>query len=280
MKLIDKLKLMHSLSSAEQAIQTLIIERPVDFITRSKSDLLNELGLSSSTLYRFCHKITNQGFDQVRLRLAQELLMSTPPALTPNVDVNQPFKPEDSLQTIADHLASLYHLTVTETLQRLDLRDLAHAVHLLKKAEEICLITTNTNTLFAERFGNQLKEIGKRVRISSSPYKWKLETLSLTSKDVLIINSYAGRSSKFFLNLLPDLHQRQVPILLLGSTHNTSFMPHAQTRLLMCDLEDPKNNLYSFSTDVSTQFLFDVLYSALYQENYDDNLKKHHYIYE
>lgn len=280
MKLIDKLKLMHALSASEQAIRTLIIEHPIEFITRSKAELLSELGVSSSTLYRFCHKITNHGFDHVRLRLAQELLISDPPVMNPTVDVNAPFKPDDSLQTIVSHLSSLYYLSVSQTVARLDLNDLSQAVNTLKNAEEICLITTNTNTLFAERFGNQLKEIGKRVRISSSPYKWKLETVSLSERDVLIINSYAGRSSKYFLGLLPDLHQRKVPILLMGSTHNTSFMPHAQHRLLMCDLEDPKNNLYSFSTDVSTQFLFDVLYAALYQEHYDDNLAKHRYIYE
>ena len=177
-------------------------------------------------------------------------------------------------------MASLYQLSVTRTVEQLDLNDLAQAVRTLKQAEEICLITSNTNTLLAERFGNQLKEIGKRVRISASPYKWKLETVSLSERDVLIINSYAGRSSKYFLGLLPDLHHRKVPVLLIGSTHNTSFMPHAQHRLLMCDLEDPKNNLYSFSTDISTEFLFDVLYAALYQEHYEDNLAKHRYIYE
>lgn len=280
MKLIDKLKMMHALTSGEQAVCDFIIDHPIAFITQSKTELLTSLGLSQSTLYRFCHKISSRGYDHVRLRLAQELLMSQDPALLESVDVNYPFKPGDSLETIARNLARVYRVSVTQTMQHLDLQDLRQAVQVLRTAEEICLITSNTNTVFAERFSNQLKEIGKRVRISSSPYKWKLETVDLSERDVLIINSYAGRSSKVFLHLLPELHQRKVPIILMGSTHNTSFIPHAQYRLFMCDLEDPKSKISSFSTDVSSAYLFDVLSAALYQDHYDENLKKHLYIYD
>lgn len=280
MKLIDKLKLMQALPPREAAIRNYIIAQPVRFVTLDKAVLLEELQISTSTLYRFSNKVSTSGFDQLRLTLAQELLMSDKVADTKIPDVNYPFKPTDSLQTVAVNLMALYKLSVDQTYKHLDFMDLAKAVQTLRQADEICLITTNTNTILAERFGNQLKEIGKKVRISSSPYKWKLETVNLSSKDALIINSYAGRSSKFFLNLLPDLHQRGVPIILMGSTRNPSFIPHAQNRLLMCDLEDPKEKLYSFSTDLSSEYLFDLLYAALYQDHYDDNIKNHHYIYD
>lgn len=280
MKLIDQLKCMHSLAPSERAIRNYIIDHPLRFVTLTKQELLNELNTSTSTLYRFCNKVSAQSFDQMRLGLAQELLKNTTSRNGNAPNVNFPFTLTDSQETVAANISHLYQFSVEETFNRLDFRDFTKIVQMLKKAEDICLFTTNSNTLFAERFSNQLKEIGKRVRISSSPYKWKLETVDLNEKDVLIINSYAGRSSKYFLPLLQDLHQRKIPIILLGSTHNASFIPHAHSHLMMCDLEDPKDKLYSFSTDVSTAYLFDLLFAALYQVNYEDNLKKRRYIYD
>ncbi|PKM64744.1 MAG: hypothetical protein CVU96_01290 [Firmicutes bacterium HGW-Firmicutes-20] len=280
MNLIDQLKLMNSLSASEELLCQFIINEARQFLHLNKSDLMKKLNISSSTLYRFCNKLNIKGFDQLKLQIALDFLKNERNNDTTTVNYNYPFEKDDSLETISMNLLSIYEETSINTFKAIDFNELEKAIHILKRAENICLMTSNTNTLYAEKFGIQLKEIGRNVWISSSPYKWKLETVNLTSKDALIINSYAGQSSKSFINILPNLVKKGVPIILIGSTHNKSFMPYATSKLLMFDREDPKEKIYSFSTNVSTQYLFDVLYAAIYQDNYDKNMTNHNYIYE
>lgn len=280
MNLIDQLKVMNSLSSSEEYLRQYIINEPKQFLYLDKNELMRKLSISSSTLYRFCNKLNVKGYDQLRLQIALEFLSYEKNDEAKTVNYDYPFTKSDSLKTICQNLSSIYEETSLNTYHMIDFNELSKAVHILKKAENICLMTSNTNTLYAEKFGIQLKEIGKNVWISSSPYKWKLETVNLTSKDALIINSYAGQSSKLFISILPNLIKKGVPIILIGSTHNKSFMPYATSKLLMWDKESPKDKIYSFSTNVSTQYLFDVLYAAIYQDNYDKNILNHKYIYE
>ena len=56
-------------------------------------------------------------------------------------------------------------------------------------------------------------------------------------------------------------------------------MPYAASKLLMCDKEHPNDKLYSFSSNIATMYLLDLLYIGLYQEHYDENFSKHQYIY-
>lgn len=280
MDLINKLKLMHSLSSSEEILRQFIINESTSFVTIDKKELINKLNISSSTIYRFCSKLNIKGYDHLRLRIAQDLVKNEKNQTSNTINYNYPFQKEDTLNTICKNILSIYEESANDTYENIDFNELSKAVHILKTASNICLMTSNTNTIYAEKFSTQLKEIGKNVLISSSPYKWKLETVNLSSQDALIINSYAGRSSKSFIEILPDLIKRGVPIILIGSTHNKSFIPYATSKLLMSDKEDPIEKIHSFSTNVSTQYLFDILYAAIYQENYEQNMKNHSYIYK
>lgn len=281
MNLLDKLKLMNSFSPSEEILRLYIISNNKELIITDKDTLIRKLHISSSTIYRFCNKLNVKGYDGLRLMLAQEYLTNEiSRTQKENIDYNFPFQKNDSAEKVCKSIQTIYSESINHTYQSIDYNELQKAILILKKAETICLMTSNMNTEFAEKFGIQLKEIGKNVRISSSPYKWKLETINLTKKDALIINSYAGQSSKSFIDILPSINKKGIPIILIGSTHNSRFLPYATSKLLMCDKEHPTKKLYSFSTNISTQFLLDIIYAILYQENYCDNFSKHEYIYD
>jgi len=279
MNILDRCKLMKSLSPSEKMLCDFIVENSKMFVTLDKQQLIKELYISSSTIYRFSKRLQTKGIDDLRLQVAIQLIEKEESNKL-KVDFNYPFNEKDSLKTICKNLLQIYDESAYLTYKAIDIDELSNAVYLLRNAENIVLMTSNTNTFIAERFSMQLKEISKNVKISSSPYHWKLETVNLKNNDVLIINSYAGRSSKQFIELLPNLLKKGVAIILLGSTHNQTFMPYATCKLLMADKEDPIKKLHSFSTNIATSYLFDILFAAIYQENYHTNLKYHQYIYE
>ncbi len=276
MKLLDQIKLMTSLTPSEQSLRAYIIQNGKAMIELDEEAFKKATFLSSSTIYRFCHKLGVKRYDDLRLRLAQEYIKSEKSYA---VDYNFPFTATDSYMDISKNLLAIYTESLELTQHAIDAQELDQAIQILKKAKKICFFTSNMNTQMAEKFNAQLKEIGKDVKISSSLYKWKLEAITLTSEDALIINSYAGYSSKQFITILPELKKRGVSIIMITSTHNKSLMPYATSKLLMCDKEHPNDKLYSFSSNIATMYILDLLYIGLYQEHYDENFAKHQYIY-
>lgn len=274
--MLDRIKLMPSLTPSEQLLQAYIVQHSREIVGLDEDALRKETYISSSTIYRFCRKLGLKGYDDFRLALAQDFMQSEQSYA---VDYDFPFTASDSIMDASKNLQIIYTESLAYTQHAIDEQELNTAIQILKKAKKICFFTSNMNTQMAEKFNAQLKEIGRDVRISSSPYKWKLEAINLTSADALIINSYAGQSSKQFVKILPELMEKGVPIILIASTHNKTLMPYASSKLLMYDKEHPNEKLYSFSSNISTMYLLDLLYIGLYQEHYDENFSNHQYIY-
>lgn len=276
MKLLDRIKLLHSLTPSEELLREYIIEHFAEMIFVEEEKLKQELYISSSSIYRFCQKLEIKGYGELRILLTQEFIKSRKEVC---VNYNFPFTKNDPIMKINDNLSQLYIETIEITQSSLDEMEIKKAISILERAKNICFFTSNMNTQIAEKFRAQMKEIGKDIQISSSPYKWKLDSINLTSEDALIINSYAGHSSKQFTKILPELAMRKVPVILIGSAKNKTLMPYASSALLMCDKEHPSEKLYSFSSNLSTLYILDLLYAGLYQENYSHNFANHQYLY-
>lgn len=276
MKLMDRIKMAASLTPSEEVLQHFIIEHGREILELDERELKKKIYISSSTLYRFCRKLDIKSYDELRLTLAREYIKSEK---VPDVNYDFPFRQNDPLSEVSKNIMTIYAESVEWTQRALDQSQLTLAVNLLSRAENIVFFVSNTNAETANRFKAQLRELGRDVTISSSPYNWKLESVNMTERDVLIINSYAGRSSGQFGEILSELKGRGVPIIMLASTHCKTLLPYATSTLLICDRESCADKLYSFSSIVSSQYILDLLYVGLYQENYESNYEKRRYIY-
>ena len=248
-----------------------------EIIGLEEEELRKEIFISASTIYRFCRKLDVKGYDELRLILAKEYIRCEKNS---EVDYDFPFSKTDSAEDISKNLLSIYTESLELTQNSLDEKELEKAITILKRAKNIIFFTSNINTQVAEKFDAQLKEIGKSVTISSSPYRWKLEIVNMTRNDALIIISYTGVSSGQFADILPEVKKKGIPVILIGSALNKVLMPYATSKLLICDKEHPSNKLYGFSSNISSEYVLDILYCGLYQENYDENFSNHEYVYK
>lgn len=277
MNIIDQIKLMDKLTPNERILKEYILDHLHKIVYLDKVTLQNTLYMSDSVIYRFCKKLNISGYDELRIKIAQSLLKNQDHEINP--DFNFPFMEDDTLDAICDKIAAIYKKTTDLTYQSLDFNELSKSIYYLNKSRTICLFTPNRSNEIAQGFLEHIKDFNKKVKISISPYDWKVDAYNLTENDVVIINSYAGSSSSIMLNILPTLQKKKIPIILIASTHNKKFFPYATCKLLICDKEDPIDKLYSYSSNISIQYIFDILYSGLYQKNYDENYRRRKYIY-
>ena len=276
MNLMDRIKMITTLTPSEEILRQYIVGHGREVIDLDEQELKETIYISSSTIYRFCRKLDLRSYDELRLGLAREYIRNEKES---DVNYDFPFSKDTPLSKVSRNIMTIYTESVEWTQNALDKSQLNRAINYVSRAENIVFFASNMNTETANRFKAQMKELGKDVRISSSPYNWKLEAVNMTKKDVLLINSYAGRSSSQFGQILPELKKRGVPIIMITSTHCKSLLPYASSILLICDKESCSDKLYSFSSNISSQYILDMLYIGLYQQNFDANYEKHKYIY-
>ena len=277
MNIINKIELLENLTANERILKDYILENTREIIYMSKEEVEKKLFISTSVIYRFCKKLSVGGYDHLRLLISQILLRNEKKI---EVDFNFPFNKDDDLETICQNISSIYKVTIDNTYNTLDFQELKKAISYINRSKTVCLFTSYLGNEVANGFLDRIKDLNKKIKISSSPYDWKSDIYNLTKDDVVIINSYAGNTSKIFIDLLPKLKEKKIPIVLIASSHNQQFFKYASCKLLVCDKEDPVDKLHSYSSGISIQFIFDLLFSGLYQKDYDKNYKRRKYIYE
>lgn len=280
MNIIEKIKCLDHLTPNEAVLKDYLLENLDSVIDLSKNEIKVKLYISDSIIYRFCRKLDINGYDELRIQIASSLLKHNKRKNEKDVDFNFPFTKDDLLDSICEKIAIIYKSSVDWTLSALDYNELAKSIYYLNKSKTVCLFTPNSTNEMAQGFMERIKDLNKNIKISTSPYDWKVDSYNLSINDVVIINSYAGTSSDIYLKYLPKLHKKKVPIILIASSHNKDFFKYATCKLLICDKERPVEKLHSYSSNISIQFIFDILYSGLYQKNYEDNYNRRKYIYE
>ena len=122
------------------------------------TQLAQAAAVSTSCVYRFCHKLGFEGFSAFRIQLASELneKLSSPS----EVNYDYPFTEKESTAQLIQTLGSLYKTSIDETIRLLDITQLETFAEHIYQARFTYILTTNTNLQAAENFARKMEEIG------------------------------------------------------------------------------------------------------------------------
>nr|WP_269815534.1 SIS domain-containing protein [[Clostridium] innocuum] len=134
------------------------------------------------------------------------------------------------------------------------------------------ILTTNTNLQAAENFARKMEEIGMHIHVAGELLQQRLYCASAKQGDVAIILSYAGISDHV-QECVKQLYENKVTVLLLSSRHDKTLYYFATCRLYLCGFESSYQKITTFSSHVSAQYLLDLVYSVIYQKNYEKNIE-------
>ena len=266
--IIGKLKYQSNLSEQEKQLATHILANKEMVIYMSAEQLVEEADASLSTLYRLCRKLKINGFSHFKTILASEINQEL--SQTKLVDYDKPFRKEDSILDVCSNMGNLYKQSIDQTLSLLDFQELKDCIKTIKNARNIFLITTHLNVPIAETFAMHLREVGINIHVLKELDQQRL-LCSLSRKgDLAIFLSYSGVSD-YIQECIIELYKNKADIILISNNHNTKYQVYARHNLLLCSEEDNINKISTFSSYISAQFIFDLMYSLLYQDNYEWN---------
>ena len=127
----------------EQVLCDYILEHSMEVIHMNTARLSQAAAVSTSCIYRFCHKLGFDGYAAFRIQLASELneKLSSPSA----VNYDYPFTAQESTAELIQTLGSLYKNSIDETIRLLDIAQLEKFAEHVYQARFTYILTTNTN---------------------------------------------------------------------------------------------------------------------------------------
>lgn len=161
MTIENMIKCCDNLTPTENQLAQYILKNKEKIEKLSIQKLSENTFVSKSAIHRFCKKIGIDGFNELKVKLTQDIAEEN--SENNQIDVNFPFKQNDSQGIIAKKLLKLYETSITDTYNSIDVEKLNKAVIALHNADIIDIYTNGHNINAAENFQDKMRTIGRMV---------------------------------------------------------------------------------------------------------------------
>ena len=269
MLLENTIKLCETLTPTESEIAAYVIQNKEVVVGLSIQQLADVVPVSKSAVHRFCRKIGMKGFNELKVKLTQDLADIVKDKEV--IDVNYPFEQCDSQQLIANKLMKLYETTIRDTYNYIDPVELGEISHLLHKAAVIDIYTHAHNLNPAENFQDKMLTIGRTVNCPRSFYKQRMTVLAASREHVAMVLSYSGKAT-FVLPILKELKVRRIPVVFIGKAGSNLYPQYVTHYLPISDRENLRDRISQFASHIALQYMLDVLFGCIYNRNRKKNI--------
>ncbi|BCZ44441.1 transcriptional regulator [Clostridium gelidum] len=269
MTIENTIKCCDNLTPTENQLAQYILQNKEQIKELSIQKLSEKTFVSKSAIHRFCKKIGMDGFNELKVRLVQDIIQESKD--DNQIDVNFPFEPNDSQGVIAQKLLKLYEASITDTHNSIDVEELNKSVVLLHNADIIDIYTHAHNINVAENFRDKMLAIGRMVNCPKSFYDQRCMATASTKNHVAIILSYSGKAT--FLPLIVEtLHKKGIAIILVGRVGNSVVSNYIKHHLYISNRENLRNRISQFSSHIAMQYMLDVIFSCIFKRDYKRNI--------
>ncbi|MDY0406724.1 MurR/RpiR family transcriptional regulator [Virgibacillus sp. 179-BFC.A HS] len=207
MLLTEKMK-ENIFSPSEQAIIHYMFEQRENIQDKTTKQIAEETYTHPSTLIRVAKKLGFHGWMELKNIFMAE--MDYLNSHFNDIDANFPFDAHDNVIAIANKMAALNQMTISDTLSLINNETLQKATYLLNEAEEIKIFSLNNNLNICHDFKSQMVRIGKKVDLCMVDQGYA--AASCNAHTCAIVISYTGETSSI-INLIPMLKKRKTPII-------------------------------------------------------------------
>ena len=223
---------------------------------------------SIATVHRLCKKLGIEGFKELKVELARAAAREQ---RTGEVDFDFPFDAGWDAPRVTAGMQSLYARAIEETLEVLDLGELAHAADLVRSALVVDVYTESHNLYPAQMFVDRLLSAGRAATCHESAERKIRTALTSDETHVALLVSYSGVNATFG-QALPVLAERHVPTVLVGAPMARDRNPGLDAYLLVGDSESTLHRITQFASHISVQFVLDSLYGCVIAGDYERSM--------
>ncbi|MDX1601030.1 MAG: MurR/RpiR family transcriptional regulator, partial [Anaerolineales bacterium] len=176
-----------SLPPSELKVAHYLLDNPDEIIHASVTELANSLGVSESTVVRFCQRLGYQGYQEFKILLARDLGR-------PFQDTYQEIELDDDAATVIHKTLQISQGALVDTEAVLDPERLQDVVGWLTKADQVYLFGCGGSGGIAEIAGQKLLRLGVQSLVSIDPHTQPLVAGLASPHSVAIGISFSGNN--------------------------------------------------------------------------------------
>lgn len=259
-----------SFCNSEKQIIEFLYKHADSFDHITLDQMARESFSSNSSVLRFCKKLGFHGFKDFKLQLIRELSLTEQ-----NLDFNLPFSPDDSVKDIGIHLSQIIINGIKKTQHSLDLAQLEMAAYSIKKSHRVFLFGKGDSRICLENFKNKMIKLNQYFIIADEYQESSYTIGNINSNDLVIFCSYSAMQQDY-ISYLSVLKQHDVPIITLTSNISSDIAKASDIVLQLPDDETFDEKVASFTSQTNMNFIFDYIYSIIFQKNYMENYHLKH----
>ncbi len=209
---------MESLKPAERAVAEFVLENPEEAMHISISEASQLIGVGESTIIRFCRSLNYKGFQEFKLRLAQDLV-------EPVSYIHENVTFDDTTDDIAKKVYQTNLKAVEDTMKVLDPEMIDVAAKFLAEARRIDIYGVGFSLFTAHDAKLKLARLGRMVDAFGDSHLQSMAAVSLQKGDVAIGISHSG-STKNVVDALSSAHEGGAVTIAI-----TNFSPSPITKV-------------------------------------------------
>lgn len=176
-----------SLRPAEQRVATEILKRPEETVHLSITELAKRAQVSDATVVKFCKRIGYKGFQELKIRLAQNVA-------TKQETIYGAVEPGDSMAEIRDKVFTTNIQALHDTIRTLNAEDLQTAVQKFSAARQIHFYGLGASGLVAQDAQQKFMRIGLNCLAMADSHVQTTMAALLSDVDVAVAVSYSGET--------------------------------------------------------------------------------------
>jgi DNA-binding MurR/RpiR family transcriptional regulator len=208
---------IESFKPSERAVAEFVLENPEQVMHMSISEASQNIGVGESTIIRFCRVLGYKGYQDFKLRLAQDLV-------EPVHYIHENVSFEDNAKDLAQKVFQTNLQAVENTMKVLDPEMVEVAAKLLTTARRIDIYGVGYSSFTAKDAKLKLARLGLIVDSYGDAHLQAMAAVSLTKSDVVIGISHSGSTKDVVDSLLVARKTGAVTIAI------TNFSPSPITR--------------------------------------------------
>lgn len=269
MNLKKRIYLCNDLTPVESEIAAYLLDHLEEVSNMNIQQLADAIPVSKSAIHRLCKKLNFQGFNDMKVQIAKDSCQLY--REDSMINVNYPFQKEDDVRHIAYKMIELYNLTIKDTFEFLNYKDIENVVKLIDQSSVVDVYTHSHNLNAAENFQDKMLTIGKMVNVPKTKYKQRLSVLASDASHLAIILSYSGKAT-FIDQIIKVLYEKNIKIIFISQIGRNYYPQYTAYSLGISDKENMQKRISQFSSHIAMQYMLDVIYAAFFNKNRQKNI--------
>lgn len=267
MSLLYKLEYQDHFTDLEKGIAQYILDHKDMIVDMKITDLAEITYTSPSTISRFCKKIGEKSYNDFRIHFASSIIGE----YKSKIDYNRPFLNNDSKPNVVNKLSEVYKETIEITKSFLNDELLSNVYDLLSKKQIIDVYGVGSSYITALNFEQKMMSTPYYVNLRHIPQDQSIQAAFSNKDTVAIIISYSGEEQEI-KSIVNYIKQGKGKIIAITSIQDSYLRKNADYCLSICSKENIFSKIGAYSSKLSADFIMDILFSLLFQNNYNINL--------